>query len=58
MRGMNAATLSSIIPPAARVPSDFIFLLTYCAGPEVTIGEMLCEEAGMCDGSTMVDDLA
>jgi hypothetical protein len=52
---MNSATM---IPAAPKVPSDFIFLLTYCAGAEMTRGEVLCEEMGILDGSTQVDQLA
>lgn len=52
---MNSTTM---IPVAPKVPSDFIFLLTYTRGPEETLGEVLCEEMGILDGATMADELA
>jgi len=53
---MNAEQITFPKPP--RVPSDYLFMLTYTAGPEQTRGEAICEELGLCDGATQADELS
>lgn len=59
---MNA--LLSLVPPAPRVPSDFIFLLTYTAGSAQTdaqrarTNETTARELGVdLDCATNADEL-
>ncbi len=48
----------TMLPPPPSVPRDFIFLLTYTAGPHETLAEVVAEQSGIeLDGSTMVDEL-
>lgn len=46
------------LPAPPRVPSDFVFLLTYTAGPEETRAEVVAEGLGLdTEGDTASDEL-